>query len=341
MKRICMLLAAAFLMAASAFAQVPVQTLDSPLPLPPSGAGGDMMFFQKGAAGPGMITPGPYNYVYTTNVGDREAVKGAPYSATAVMESTQVLADGNRIVNKSSIFQARDSEGRTRREMPKSLGPLPADLPAMVMISDPVSKTDYMLNPKEKTADVIKRVNGKIVFKSETVQKAGTEAGDKVKITAPIISERVVEINTNQAGTPANTSLPLSPPAQGFAFHVNTGGGEITKPVEFGGDAKHEDLGTQVIDGVSCTGTRETRTIAAGAIGNEQPIEITSETWTSPELKTLVLSKHNDPRFGETVYQLTDIKRSEPDASLFQVPSDYRILSQDTVATPAVAAPKD
>src|SRR5215470_4115265 len=29
-----------------------------------------------------------------------EQVKGAPYSATAVTESTQVLSDGNRIVNK-------------------------------------------------------------------------------------------------------------------------------------------------------------------------------------------------------------------------------------------------
>jgi len=314
MKKVCTLLAAMFLIAAGSFAQTAVSG-PGPILLPPPATGGDMMFFQKGAAGPGMVTPGSYNYFFTTNVGEREAVKGAPYSATAVMESTQVLADGNRIVNKSSTFQARDSEGRTRREMPKALGPLPADLPPMVMISDPISKTDYMLNPREKTADVIKRVNGKGVF----IQRSGRSGPEQA------IGEEAGQIKVKQS--------PDLGPAP-FAFHVSTGGGEIMKPAEFGGDAKHEDLGAQVIDGVSCTGTRETRTIAAGAIGNEQPIEITSETWTSPELKTLVLSKHNDPRFGQTVYQLTDIKRSEPDPALFQVPSDYKIIGQDTVASP-------
>jgi hypothetical protein len=235
-------------------------------------------------------------------------VKGAPYSATEVTESTQVLADGNRIVNKSSTFLARDGEGRTRREMPKGLGPLPVDMPRMVMISDPVSKTDYMLNPKEKTADVIKRVEGKGVF----VYQTGKEQRERQEI------EQKIKIKTNAESA--------------GAFHVETGG-EV-KHVEFGSEVKHEDLGPQVIQGISCTGTREIRTIPAGAIGNEQPIEITSETWMSPELKTVMLSKHSDPRFGETVYQLTDLKRDEPNQALFQVPSDYRIVGQDVVASP-------
>jgi hypothetical protein len=37
------------------------------------------------------------------------------------------------------------------------------------------------------------------------------------------------------------------------------------------------------------------------------------------------MTKHSDPRFGETVYRLTNISRTEPDASLFQVPADYKI----------------
>jgi hypothetical protein len=86
------------------------------------------------------------------------------------------------------------------------------------------------------------------------------------------------------------------------------------------GEVKHESLGTQTIEGLSAEGKRETRTIAAGAIGNEKPIEIVSETWYSPDLHAVVLSKRNDPRMGETVYRLTEIKRGEPDASLFQPP---------------------
>jgi hypothetical protein len=42
---------------------------------------------------------------------------------------TQRLADGNRIVNKSTANMYRDSEGRTRRETPES-----------ITISDPVAQ---------------------------------------------------------------------------------------------------------------------------------------------------------------------------------------------------------
>jgi hypothetical protein len=72
---------------------------------------------------------------------------------------------------------------------------------------------------------------------------------------------------------------------------------------------------------VSAEGKRETVTIPAGQIGNERAIEIVSETWFSPELHTMVLRKHSDPRVGETVFRLTEIKRAEPDASLFQPPA--------------------
>jgi hypothetical protein len=80
-----------------------------------------------------------------------------------------------------------------------------------------------------------------------------------------------------------------------------------------------------VVEGVSAEGVRTTRTIPAGQIGNERALEITSEVWTSPELQMVILSKRNDPRFGETVYKLTDIKRAEPDPSLFQVPANFSI----------------
>src|SRR5262249_38663803 len=82
-------------------------------------------------------------------------VKGAPYSAEAVNESTQVLADGTRIVNRSSSMIYRDSDGRERREESFSkLGPWSADGgPAKaIFISDPVAKTNYSLDEKTRTA---------------------------------------------------------------------------------------------------------------------------------------------------------------------------------------------
>jgi len=74
------------------------------------------------------------------------------------------------------------------------------------------------------------------------------------------------------------------------------------------------------------TGERTTRTIAAGQIGNEKPITIVTEVWTSPELKTVVMSKRSDPRTGEQAFRLTNIVRAEPDASMFTVPGDFRIV---------------
>jgi hypothetical protein len=72
-------------------------------------------------------------------------------------------------------------------------------------------------------------------------------------------------------------------------------------------------------------GTRTTTTIPAGDLGNEQPIHIVDERWYSPELQVVVMTRHSDPRSGETTYRLTNISRTEPSAALFQVPSDYAV----------------
>jgi hypothetical protein len=88
---------------------------------------------------------------------------------------------------------------------------------------------------------------------------------------------------------------------------------------------KSEDLGKRVIEGVQAEGTRTTITIPAGQAGNERAMEIISERWYSPELQVVVMSKHSDPRMGETVYQLTNVSRVEPVASLFEIPSDYQV----------------
>jgi len=89
--------------------------------------------------------------------------------------------------------------------------------------------------------------------------------------------------------------------------------------------SKTEDLGTQTIAGVSAQGTRYTRTIPMGQIGNEKPITVVSEQWYSKDLQMVVMSKRSDPRFGDTTYTLTNIQRSEPATSLFAVPSDYAV----------------
>lgn len=97
------------------------------------------------------------------------------------------------------------------------------------------------------------------------------------------------------------------------------------RPGHDSADLKTESLGTQTINGVVAEGTRHTRTIPAGQFGNDKPITIVSERWYSPDLQMVVMSKRTDPRFGASTYQLTNIQRTEPSATLFQVPSDYTV----------------
>jgi hypothetical protein len=91
------------------------------------------------------------------------------------------------------------------------------------------------------------------------------------------------------------------------------------------GTVKKEDLGTQTFNGVASQGTRYTRTIPTGQIGNDKPISIINERWYSADLQVVVKSTRTDPRFGSTTYTLTNIQRQEPAATLFAVPSDYTV----------------
>jgi hypothetical protein len=86
-----------------------------------------------------------------------------------------------------------------------------------------------------------------------------------------------------------------------------------------------ESLGTQTINGVSAQGTRYTRTIPAGQIGNDKPLTIVKEEWYSPDLQIVVLSKHSDPFTGTATYAVTNIQRTAPNATLFSVPSGYTV----------------
>ncbi len=91
------------------------------------------------------------------------------------------------------------------------------------------------------------------------------------------------------------------------------------------GNVTTTSLGTETINGVTAQGTRYTRTIPAGTIGNEKPIVITTERWYSPELQVYVLTKTTDPMRGTNVRQLTNIQMGEPAPTLFQVPADYTL----------------
>jgi hypothetical protein len=278
------------------------------------------MYFQQPLPPPDAGPPGSPNvFFHTQKLGDEKMnvdyfaiadqgkpVSGAPYSATSTTETTQVLADGNRIVNKTGATLARDSQGRTRREETMStIGPLATNGPKLVFINDPVAKMSYVLDLNKQTAQVIKLPDGPATFAFAT---PGASAASTAKGGAPHITTMTAEKRVLISGSNPGVEQRIWVDSTGDPSQMKT-----------------EQLGTQVIEGVTAEGVRTTRTIPAGQIGNERPLEITSEVWTSPELQMVILSKRNDPRFGETLYKLTDIKRAEPDPTLFQVPANFSI----------------
>lgn len=265
-----------------------------------------------------------------------KVVKGAPYSAEAVTEHVQVLGDGNRIVNKFNSTVYRDSEGRTRREQTlKALGVLGAGQEPMqpiqtIFINDPVAGVTYSLDSRSHTA--IKSTPFKLEFGPKGI--VGGE-GENQRFEFKVAPSG--NTGTMILTAPAGPGGPPPPPNARVAIErteqlsIATAGSAVGGSYVFrrsGGPNQNEvkeNLGKQMIEGVEAEGTKTTLTIPAGEIGNERPIEIVSERWYSPELQLVVMTRHSDPRAGETTYKLTNINRSEPAKSLFEVPSDYTI----------------
>lgn len=264
--------------------------------------------------------------------GGSTVVKGAPYSAEATTEITQVLADGNRIVSKTGNKSYRDSEGRTRVEItPNSAGAWMPDTKqfSITVIDDPVSGDHITLNNNNKVAT---RFSVKEATTSSTGVAGVAVRGQNMTFTMASGSDVAGPIPPPPPPPPAPGTHPT---AARFTTGYAQAGGLMsvtmsgTSDVKF--DTKKEDLGKQEIEGVVCTGSKETTTIPAGAIGNDRAIETVTEHWYSPDLQQEVLTKTTDPRFGETSYRLSSIVRSEQPHSLFEVPSDYKLEEPGTV----------
>lgn len=92
------------------------------------------------------------------------------------------------------------------------------------------------------------------------------------------------------------------------------------------GDGVVTSLGQREIDGIRANGELTTWLVEPSK-GNAliEPIRITREVWTSPDLMLTLLSKDLDPRRGDHHYRLKNINRSIPDPELFKVPADYSV----------------
>jgi len=272
-------------------------------------------------------------------------VKNAPYSALSVSERVQQLADGNQIVRKSSAMNYRDSAGRTRTEVRDDNGEV-----RVVTIHDPVEGVRYVLHPKNKTATRVGAPGDIARAAAEQARAAAAQArvsGEHARIAAERAREHVQQLRKEGKLPEGERFIVKEVERDGehrdVRIRIAQAGAEAARatremsvhlgPMIAGaiGDAKWSskaaarDLGTREFSGVKAQGRQRSYEIPAGEIGNRNPIVVSSETWTSPDLQMLVYHKRSDPRSGEMVYRLEDLKREEPAAALFTVPSDYTV----------------
>jgi hypothetical protein len=216
----------------------------------------------------------------------RAGVTNAPFSADVITETTQTLADGNHIHQTVTSKVYRDSEGRTRREQAVNLNGLA-----------PSASMQQMVFINDPVAGVSYSLNAKDHTGMKYVRNGRG-------------SQRLSQDASGAAPRPR----PGGPDGLGMGRH-NASDQNL----------KTEALGRQALEGVQAEGRRTTMTIPAGQAGNELPIHIVVESWYSSDLQTTVLSKHSDPRNGDTVTRLANISRSEPAHTLFEPPTDYKV----------------
>jgi hypothetical protein len=288
-------------------------------------------------SGPMSLTLGPLRSA-------ARPVQGAPYSAQAVNEREQTLSDGNQIAERHNTTTFyRDSAGRTRQEIRDNKGEL-----RVVMINDPVAGAHWVLSPQQRVAT---KLPPRAEFRAtaaaghaageaarariEQMRKDGTLPSverHKAREGEEIIVKRVERMDPEaRQRIQENVRIQVSKAMAEHGAAMGDMQARLAPLASAFGDAKwaskavKKDLGTRDISGIKAEGKSRSYEIPAGEIGNRNPIVVSDETWFSPELQVTVYTRHSDPRSGDTVFRLENLKREEPAAALFTVPSDYTV----------------
>jgi hypothetical protein len=250
-------------------------------------------------------------------------ITGAPYSADTIVEATQTLADGNHISTSRSGRVYRDSMGRVRREEERPFtlkttnGPVSTTMSSITIV-DPVGGYSYSLDNEHKIAWRTPMVASKVLL--DKVQQAEANLKQIQGTVQQGASTSDQQASAGEAAAKMKAELAARRAAEQNAGGLSPDQVVLSEKRLTPGPLEHKTL-----DGLAVEGRSNTNTIPAGAIGNEQPITVTSEEWRSADLQVLVLTRHNDPRNGESTYRLANVVRAEPDPSLFMVPPDFTV----------------
>ena len=219
----------------------------------------------------------------------------------------------------------------------QSPDPLPSDTPGTANISEWMTGEAIPAvagSPFSAKAllETVSRLEDGTIISHKTYNLIGRDSLGRTRNEArnwiaPDNSEpRLIRIDLYDPSTKTRTDLfPLTKIARQWVLGATTTAvnGSSAKP-----ETTRENIGTQSMEGFSVNGTRVTQTYATGVLGNDRAVIIVTDYWYSPELRLNLLTKRNDPRHGEQTVRVTDLVTAEPDASLFDVPGDYKLVTE-------------
>jgi hypothetical protein len=232
-----------------------------------------------------------------------------PVSMVIEHKNVQTLADGTHITSISHESFYRDSLGRTRTETENMTPPArQTTLPHSVNVLDPVAGVRMSWTagtdtaPKLYTEYPLPITGGSVALRA---------APPTTEDSTPVPS--LIRIAPPPPGSPPAPGTPAQTTPQKVAAQSN-----LPRPA-----VKHQDLGSQTIEGVVCQAQRTTTTYPENYFNNDRAITVTTESCFSRELNHVLMDKVEDPRSGVRTTTLKSISRTEPDVSLFQPPADY------------------
>jgi hypothetical protein len=250
-------------------------------------------------------------------------VAGKPVSATEERKSVQTLGDGTEISTSESNLFYRDSQGRTRVEQS-------IQGKTTIAIMDPVGRFLVTLDPANKTAHKTAipadaNIGGLSIAGGAISWSFGTGNRMTSGSSITVVTGSVASVG---GGMTARGGVGVGSGGGGGVGVMTARGGSLSAAAaapRTQNTVTNEELPVQSQNGVLATGTRSTMTIPQGQIGNNRDLHIVNERWFSDDLQMLVKSVNSDPRFGDNIYQLSNISRIEPDPLLFQIPVDYTV----------------
>jgi hypothetical protein len=242
--------------------------------------------------------------------------KGTPFTADESGETVRILADGSRQVESWTGKMARNSDGRVRRDV--TSGNAHSAARPFIMGAD--SLAPVAIGHGDGTNVIISKIDAENAAQRAVIAAGGT-GGAVRAIAVPSTNGEGQHVTITKIEELAKVERAIA--GQGTwvaaegkvraALEANAARAVISHNGAGRMNTRKEELGSRDFGGITAEGTRIVSTITEGST----TFETTSEIWFSKDLGVVVYSKRIDSRGGESTYQMTNIVRAEPDASLF------------------------